>query len=113
MSNISNLTLYTVNTLKEFVAPEVVFSKYKDDNELTITKDNLDYKQSSIYINYYVINLIILCCLLTIILSIIIIRKTFNFKKIKNANVNQPSSTVQNEVELKIRKGKSLPKIIV
>lgn len=51
-----------------------------------------------------------------IILLIIIIRKIFNFKKIKNVNINQPSSTEpneQNKVELKIRKGKSLPKIIV
>lgn len=113
-----NLTKYVhnVNTIKEFVSPEIVFSKYKDDNEVTIPKDNLDYKQSSIYINYYIIGLIILCCLLIIILLIIIIRKIFNFKKIKNVNVNQPSSTEpneQNKVELKIRKGKSLPKIIV
>jgi len=46
-----NLTKYihNVSTIKEFVSSEVVFSKYKDDNEVTIPEDNLYYKQSSMY----------------------------------------------------------------
>jgi len=113
-----NLTkhIHNVNAIKEYVSPEVVFSKYKDyDNELTIPNNNLNSKLNSSYINYYFIGLIILCCLLIIILSSIAIKKILNCKKIKKVNVNQPSSTEQddsNQLKLKVKR-KSLPKIIV